>query len=184
MRWRGFWLVLAGPMLAVLVAGAAGCGTTAKGDGVASANGGTATPRASGSASDVEKAQQYAQCIRKNGVPNFPDPDPSGHFTDGSLSGMDRQGLVRAMQACQDLAPGVLAGVTGRMTTEQAESFTRFATCMRERGVAVPDPDPNGSIADWAKGWRDTVDTADAKVKAAMETCQKQVDLGALGGGR
>lgn len=43
-----------------------------------SPNGGNA-PRLS--PEDLEKARQMSQCMRENGVPNFPDPQPNGSIT-------------------------------------------------------------------------------------------------------
>jgi hypothetical protein len=33
---------------------------------------------------ELARAQQFAQCMRENGVPDFPDPDPNGRFGPGS----------------------------------------------------------------------------------------------------
>jgi predicted small secreted protein len=42
---------------------------------------------------DVEKARQFAKCMRENGVPNFPDPQPDGgmRIEAGPDSGIDPQ---------------------------------------------------------------------------------------------
>ena len=61
-------------------------------------------------------ALEFAQCIRDNGVKDFPDPDPDGPMIDTNRipstardGGMSR--LHAAMQKCRDHARG--AGVTG-----------------------------------------------------------------------
>ena len=61
---------------------------------------------------------QFAQCMRDNGVPDFPDPTPNGPLIDTnripSLAGKDPRsdlGLNAAMQKCRDFAAA--AGVTG-----------------------------------------------------------------------
>jgi hypothetical protein len=63
-----------------------------------------------------EHALKFAQCIRDNGVQDFPDPDPDGPLIDtnripsaASNGGMSM--LHAAMQTCRDLAAN--AGVTG-----------------------------------------------------------------------
>lgn len=61
---------------------------------------------------------KFAQCIRDNGVPDFPDPTPNGPLIDTnripSLAGKDPRsdpGLNAAMHKCRDFAAA--AGVTG-----------------------------------------------------------------------
>jgi hypothetical protein len=65
-------------------------------------------------------ALKFAQCIRDNGVKDFPDPDPNGPLVDTGripsvdLAGMpprDNSVLKAAMQKCRGLATN--AGVTG-----------------------------------------------------------------------
>mgnify|MGYP001351686970 CR=1 FL=1 len=61
---------------------------------------------------------KFAQCMRDNGVPDFPDPAPNGPLIDTnripSLAGKDPRtdpGLNAAMHKCRDFAAA--AGVTG-----------------------------------------------------------------------
>jgi hypothetical protein len=61
---------------------------------------------------------KFAQCMRANGVPDFPDPTPNGPLIDTnripSLAGKDPRsdpGLNAAMHRCRDFAAA--AGVTG-----------------------------------------------------------------------
>jgi hypothetical protein len=64
-----------------------------------------------------EGALEFAQCIRENGVKDFPDPTPDGPMIDTgripSLAGKDPRSspLKAAMQKCRDLA--ATAGVAG-----------------------------------------------------------------------
>jgi hypothetical protein len=98
----------------------------------------------------------YSQCMRSNGVPNFPDP------TGGVLPkvttqelGVSSSRLQVAQGACQHLFPATggsltasslqqcyLAGVCPQALVQQALSAGReFAQCMRSHGA--PDwPDP------------------------------------------
>jgi hypothetical protein len=41
------------------------------------------------SAEDIEKSRQMAKCMRENGVPNFPDPQPDGGIAIDSKMGID-----------------------------------------------------------------------------------------------
>lgn len=50
--------------------------------------------------------REFAQCMRDNGMPDFPDPDPEGGFG-GAFAEMDRDspGFQQAMAACRDKLP-------------------------------------------------------------------------------
>ena len=67
-------------------------------------------------AGQQEAALQFAQCIRENGVTDFPDPDPDGPMVDTNrIPSAARSGgmgaLNAAIQKCRGLAAE--AGVTG-----------------------------------------------------------------------
>lgn len=140
LRWT-----FAGPLLALAVA-AGGCGGAVADDGVPSANGGAASPTASGSpaANDPDRARKFSQCMRDNGLPDFPDPGPDGRL---DFSQIDRkqfgtEAWRKAMDACRSLAPN--GGERRELDPAQQEQLRQWAQCMRDNGVDVPDPDPNG----------------------------------------
>lgn len=55
-------------------------------------------------AEQLEALIKLAQCVRDNGVPNFPDPSSRGHFDlNGVSAGPDDPQLKAAMDACGDL---------------------------------------------------------------------------------
>jgi hypothetical protein len=117
------------------------CGSSAPGAG-----GGNET------AANHQQAVKFAECMRANGVGEFPDPDASGALTlDGVVNGSSLNPSTpawqRAIGACKGLEP---AGFTGRKRTAQAqEAALKFAQCMRESGVPdFPDPTPNGPLID------------------------------------
>jgi hypothetical protein len=65
---------------------------------------------------EQENAIRFAQCIRDNGVKDFPDPTPDSPLIDttrmpGNPDGQNIPGLQTAMQKCRDFA--TKAGVTG-----------------------------------------------------------------------
>ena len=67
-------------------------------------------------AQEQEYALKFAQCIRDNGVKDFPDPTPDGPLIDtsrmpGDPAARSIPGLQAAMQKCRDLAAN--AGVSG-----------------------------------------------------------------------
>jgi hypothetical protein len=173
MRRRRIRLALAGPLLVLVLGAASACQSTGANDGAASQGNGSA------SAGDTAAAQQYAQCIRENGVPDFPDPgpDPDRPFANLNLQGLNREALAKAMEACQDKAP---EGLLPQPNQEQAEKWRQFAQCMRDSGYDIPDPDPNTSFPDWARTWNRKYNPNDAKFQEAAEPCLDKagMDLG------
>jgi hypothetical protein len=56
----------------------------------------------------------YAHCMQTHGVPNFPDPKPSGHYSiSGQLNGSRNSPLARANDACRHLLSAASAGAGG-----------------------------------------------------------------------
>ena len=53
---------------------------------------------------ELDQFQAFAQCMRDNGLPEFPDPQPGGQ---GLFEGIDRTapGFQAALEACQDVLP-------------------------------------------------------------------------------
>jgi hypothetical protein len=107
------------------------------------------TPPAAGAttAAGSDRAVQYSECMRENGVPEFPDPE-NGRLTlrAGPGSGIDPNSaeFQAAQEACQDLAPQ--GGQAGGGQNEQLQAqVLEFAKCMRENGVPnFPDPQVSG----------------------------------------
>lgn len=69
-------------------------------------------------AQEQASALEFAQCVRDNGVKDFPDPTPDGPLIDtnripsaAGKGGTSIPGLQAAMQKCRDFATN--AGVTG-----------------------------------------------------------------------
>lgn len=103
-----------------------------------------------------------AQCIRKHGVPDFPDPgngrsqiqlnaNANGGGTavvNGVTLHVSAQKLQDAMQQCQKYAPQGPA-LSGAQLAKIKQSAIKMAECMRSHGVPnFPDPKvttgPNG----------------------------------------
>jgi hypothetical protein len=137
---------------------AAGCGGGSKAPPVASV---TTTPnspaghinasRGSGSGSGTagptpSALLAYSQCMRSNGVTNFPDPNARGQITITKGGGIDPSSpLFRAAQTkCQKLIPGGGLAAPGSTTHPTAQAFAQMlqvSRCMRQHGVsAFPDP--------------------------------------------
>ena len=133
------WRLGIGLMMVLLAVGA--CGRDKAGDGIATAGGAQPRPSASARAAEGD-LRTFAQCMRNNGI-DMPDPDPStGRPPAGTFGNDNRDAFQKAMQVCRSLLPN--GGVRPTMDAAQLEQFRQFAQCMRDNGVDMPDPDPNG----------------------------------------
>jgi hypothetical protein len=56
-------------------------------------------------AQNTAQAEKYAQCIRKHGVPNFPDPGANGFFTVPASINTQGSAFQAASNACHSVAP-------------------------------------------------------------------------------
>ena len=55
---------------------------------------------------NAEAVRAYAQCIRDNGVPDFPDPDPDGRVRGPGHEQQDDPKFRAAMETCRQKLPG------------------------------------------------------------------------------
>jgi hypothetical protein len=161
------------PMVALVAATgliAAGCG------------GGDDASSTSAASSDSDQAAKFAQCMRENGVPDFPDPTNGGiqlNAQAGTDIDPNSPEFQQARQACQDEAPAGLQSGQGSSADTQAQVL-KFAKCMRENGVPnFPDPTvQGGAVLSQAPG----VDTNSPEFKQAQQVCGQI--LSGLGGGQ
>lgn len=154
---------------ALLAALAAGCGGQQGGTGVASVSenpppSGGATPTAT--ADPKEQGRKFAQCMREHGIP-MEDPDPNGG---GGLQVMDenidKNKLKEASEACRAYAPFL---DRRQLNPEEVEQLRQFAQCMRENGVDMPDPNPDGTLP---QGSARNFKRDDPQFKKAYEACR------------
>jgi hypothetical protein len=152
-------------VLAVVALISAGCG--AKTDTVAPEK---ATGR--------DKAVKFAECIRANGVPHFPDPDAKGEF----VFGIDVSQAVwkQAVDACKALQPpGTLSAK--RPPAQQKEAL-RFARCMRENGVKdFPDPVNGEPLIDTNRIPSSAASGGMTMLNAAIQKCRDLLAKAAAG---
>jgi hypothetical protein len=150
--------------LAALALIGAGCG------------GGDSSSAANTTASNQEKAVKFAQCMRENGVSQFPDPDASGNLTidaviNGSSIDPDGPTWNQALDACQDLQPPGFTG-GGERSSSQQEAALQFAQCIRENGVAdFPDPAPGQPLVDTNRIPSSNTANGMSILNAAMQKC-------------
>lgn len=170
---HGTRLALAAALLVTLAA----CGSSDGGDKIATADSPAASPSGSpssggskGPGDALADMLKYAQCMRGNGVPEFPDPVQDGGGLDLSLPAGSDPAAVRAAEAkCRDLMP--MGGEDTPVNPEIAKRNRELAKCMRANGVPnFPDPAPNGGLQlqnDPAKG----LDPKDPVFDAATKKC-------------
>jgi hypothetical protein len=127
---------------------ASACGSSA-GSGVAqigSTQTTTSSTSSSGSPTDRrETLVAFSACMRKHGLPNFPDPKAVGHgygLTIGSENGIDPNSpqFQRAQQVCKKLLPNG-GPPTAQEQAKQLQTALNYAACIRAHGVPnFPDP--------------------------------------------
>ncbi|AQZ69222.1 unnamed protein product [[Actinomadura] parvosata subsp. kistnae] len=136
--------------------------------------------KGTGAADGQAKAVKFAECMRSNGLKDFPDP------VDGQFNTNFRRGTVldpnspqwkAALDKCKDLQPAGFLGGGGQMSPEQQQKMIKYAECMRKNGV--PDfPDPEGGAL-----LSGNVDQNSPEYRAAAEAC-RQLNPGGLIGGQ
>ncbi|MBT2411911.1 hypothetical protein J7I94_15265 [Streptomyces sp. ISL-12] len=119
-----------------------------------------------------EKAVEYAECLRENGL-DVEDPGEGGGLR---ITGRaQKEVLDKAMEACRDLNP-----MQGNETAnaEAEERMREQAACMRKNGVEeFPDPEPGKGI----RIGRSVVEDPD--FEAAEKACQEYAPDRPRGGG-
>jgi hypothetical protein len=120
--------------------GSAENGNTGTGTGSGSGAAGSASTTSSGADKTLtghDNAVKFAECMRANGVPHFPDPDPKGDFNFGV--DVSRDVWLKAIDACKALKPP--GALSSKRTPKQQVASLRFAQCVRDNGVKdFPDP--------------------------------------------
>jgi hypothetical protein len=155
---------LAVPALIAMAALISACGSS------------TPTGTSSVAAANQGKAVKFAECMRHNGVSQFPDPPASGHLTidavaNGSSLDPSAPAFKQAISACKDLEPAGFAGT--KRSSQQQQAGLGFAQCIRENGVKdFPDPLPNGPLVDTNRIPSSAQPGGMSLLHAAMQKCR------------
>jgi hypothetical protein len=124
--------------------------------------------------SDPEQAMlEFAQCMRDNGVPSFPDPvaQPDGSFGFPRPQGASSSALEAAVESCQSEleAAGLRLPGSDAQDPEVEDAILDFSRCMRENGVPeFPDPQPGAGF----HGLFDGIDQQSPRVQRAIQSCE------------
>jgi hypothetical protein len=153
----------------------AGCGSNApSATGPANSTGTVARTNATGQ----DKTVKFADCMRANGVPHFPDANAKGEF----VFGIDVTPAVwaRAVNACKALQPpGTLSA---KRTPQQQTASLRFAQCMRENGVKdFPDPANGEPLIDTYRIPSSATSGGMTILNAAVQKCRSVLAEAAAG---
>jgi hypothetical protein len=171
-------------LAAVALLGSA-CASGGDDDGVASLGGEQAQGASASPSVDPEDAlAAFAECMRENGVEDFPDPQigSDGGITigvgggDGSLDEEEAETIDEAMAACQDLLPQG-QGPGGISEEDQAafqDALVAYAGCMRDHGIDMPDPEFSGGGALQQLG--EDVDPESPEFQEADEACRPALE--------
>lgn len=128
----------------------AACATTQTAPGVAGIGSTTSTtaPASAPSAFSVHAQLQFARCMRRHGVPQFPDPGAHGGFLGALARAQSQQHLNlhsptfrAALRSCRKYEPA--AHLSPAQRAAQNASGIAYSQCMRRHGVpSFPDPRP------------------------------------------
>jgi hypothetical protein len=169
--------LLPGLLLALSLAVAA-CGGGGKNtDGVASLGGDQRTATTSPGGGDSTQADlAYARCMRQHGI-DMPDPkfDAQGRMAQQLPSGVgpDDPKFKAADQACKQYLPN--GGEPEKVDPQVYQQMLAHARCMRQHGIDMPDPKPDGRVD------MPGIDPDDPKFKAANQACQQYEPKGGAG---
>ena len=147
-----------------------GCGSNASsGSGASSTDGASNTgSSAATKLTAQEKAVKFAECMRANGVPHFPDPDPKGETNFGV--DVTREVWLQAIDACKALKPP--GALSSKRTPKQQSASLRFAQCVRDHGVKdFPDPVNGEPLIDTTKIPSSNKPGGMTVLNAATNTC-------------
>ena len=154
--WRSLLLAVVLASCARLAAGCGGGGSFAPG----------ATP--------YQQAVAYAQCMRTNGEPGFPDPDDQGLFPNLGPVDIHSPKYLSATNACRHLLPAYRPSAVQRR--QDLSRQLKYAACFRSHGfpgtrdpVLLPDGNMEGAGTDGFAGT--VVDNHSPQFESAQHAC-------------
>jgi hypothetical protein len=170
-RVRGTLALAALASLTLIAAGCGGAGSSGQGVAQVDTTETTTTESDSGGDARSDDPTAYSACMRKNGVPKFPDPGKDGalRLKAGPGTGIDPESaqFKAAAKACAKLAP---KPPSPAQRAKDQQQMLKFAACMRRHGLPkFPDPEPNGGLR-LQRG--SGLDPNSPQFKAAQKACQ------------
>ena len=142
---------------------------------------GSGSASAPGGASQAQQNLAFAQCMRSDGVTDFPDPGANGQFPTISPQMEDTPQFGNGFNACKHLLPD--GGVS--KAQEDGPQLLKFAQCMHAHGVpSYPEP---GAVAPYSALGPNTavnalkvagVNPNSPVVRAAVQVCERANPVG------
>jgi hypothetical protein len=174
-------------LVATTVALICGCGSSTPAQTSSTGTGSsTGTPSGNNtgggrsSASKREQGVKFAECIRGNGVGDFPDPNANGEFVYGVS--VSPAVWAKAVEACKALQPP--GSLSGQRSSKQQSLALKFAQCVRNNGVPdFPDPVNGQPLIDTTKIPSSNSPGGMSILNAATHKCGGLLQLAARGGG-
>jgi hypothetical protein len=122
----------------------------------------------------IQQLTRFAACMRKNGVPTFPDPNAQGQITMNVDPGSAQ--FQQAQQACRRLMPN--GGTPSPAQQQQARTHAlAFSACMRSHGEPnFPDPQfGSGGSVRIRIGRGSGLDPSLPQFQTAQKACQGDI---------
>ena len=121
-----------------------------------------------------EAALKFAKCMREHGV-DMPDhkPGEGGRITLGGpgMGPEDQPKMEAAQKACQKILESVRPPeMSAEKEQEFKEQALKFARCMREHGIDMPDPQFEGG-GRMTQRMEDGIDPNSQRFRDATEAC-------------
>jgi hypothetical protein len=154
-------------VLAAVALGTAACSSPSTGSG--------------GTASTAESAAYraniaFAQCMRTNGVPDFPDPQPGMSFSVSAepAGAVAQTPSGKAYLTCQHLLPNGSTSTSSPVSSQQLAEGVALAQCLRTHGEPTfPDPTVvNGGLS------FDFTGVNTSQFQAAVRACRSAIPAG------
>ncbi|WP_327088977.1 hypothetical protein OIE66_42880 [Nonomuraea sp. NBC_01738] len=152
------------PAAAALLLALAACGgDPATGSTATQTSPGGQSSAGAGTAQDAQL--KFAQCMRENGI-DVPDPK-DGRIMMKIPEGVPKEKVEKAQKECEKFMQGAVGDKGKAADSAERDKMVKFAECMRENGVDVPDPEANGGIKiEMGPGDQD-------KFEKAQEACKE-----------
>ncbi len=184
-HWSSVWAAAAALALGVTLADCSGGSTSSAVPTTGSPPATTAAQAARSGLSGqtlFAKAEAYSRCMRRHGVPNFPDPvlTPGGGYG-YRTTGIDPNSAAfqGALQACKAL-PSPWQSTGQQLSAAQQQGWLSWAKCIRAHGVPTfRDPTFSGDAVQISSPGR----SRSPQLQSAMDACKAQMpSTGALAG--
>jgi len=173
-------------LLLLIVPLAAGCGAKSD-DAPDVANAGTSSTTTEPAAATTQATPKdrdaamlaHARCMREHGV-DVPDPKPGEGERITIGKGDDETKVDEAMKACEGIVEDLGVKPSKEELDKQFDMALKFAKCMREHGIDMPDPQREGDgIKMSIGGPGSSIDPA--RMDEAQKACAKDAPFGREG---